>query len=187
MSRLYVAYGSNLCKSAMMARCPTAKPLGKFWLTNAKLVFRGVADVEYHPEDRVPCGLWNINQADERALDHYEGVAGGLYYKEEGIILKYAGRPQNALIYLMKSDGIYPPSQGYVDTIRRGYKDFKLDQSYLDAAIKRSFNEKDPDEQTTERRARQKADRRQARLVKMPESVALKRLDMKRLTVETGT
>lgn len=177
MTKLYIAYGSNLNKRAMLIRCPTAKSLGKFTLTKARLVFRGVADVEYDPNCEVPCGLWSINQADERALDVYEGVSSGFYSKYEDIVLKFAGRKQKALIYLMNSEGIYPPSQGYVDTIRQGYKHFGLDESYLDDAIKHSFLKKDPDQQTIARRSRQKQDSRHRRLVEMPEAVLRRRLE----------
>ena len=179
MPKLYVAYGSNLHKQSMRRRCPYSKPLGKFYLTDARLVFRGVADVEYSLGDKVPCALWSINRSDEHALDQYEGVSSGMYYKEEGIVLKFAGRPQNALIYLMRSDGIYPPSEHYANIIRKGYQDFKLDESYLDAAIERAFLYKTPDEQTVERRERQLGTKKQARLVQMPEAVALRRLEIK--------
>jgi hypothetical protein len=187
MTRLYIAYGSNLNKRAMRIRCPAAKSVGKFMLTNARLVFRGVADVEYSPTDKVPCGLWEINRADERTLDTYEGVGSGFYYKEEGIALKFRGERRNALIYLMCSEGVYPPSQGYVDVIRQGYRDFGMDEQYLDQAIARSFLKKEPDEQTMARRERQRQDPRVRfrRLVELPESVALKRLERRR-SVETG-
>lgn len=183
--KLYVAYGSNLNKRAMRIRCPGAKPLGKFMLTKARLVFRGVADVEYSPDHEVPCGLWSINREDERALDLYEGVSSGFYSKEETIILRYKGERRNTLIYLMRSEGVYPPSQGYVDVIRQGYRDFKMDEAYLDAAIKYSFLKKDPDEQTLDRRERQRADTRarHRRLVEMPEAVALKKLELRRQQV----
>lgn len=178
MTKLYVAYGSNLSKRQMRMRCPTARPLGKFMLTSARLIFRGVADLEYAPGETTPCGLWSINQADERALDAYEGVGGRFYFKSEEIVLKWAGRARSALIYLMRSDGVYPPSQHYADLLRQGYKDFGLDVRYLDRAIARSF-EKDPDEQTRARRLRQKEDPRQQQLVAMPESIAMKRLDLR--------
>jgi len=181
MSKLYLAYGSNLNKRQMRMRCTTARPLGKLMLKNARLVFRGVADVEYspNPEDKVPCGLWAINRGDERALDYYEGVDNGMYYKEERITIKYLGRPRNVLMYLMTTDGVFPPSQGYVDAIRKGYKDFGLDEEALDQAIARSYVNKEPDNQTMTRRARQKRDPhpRNRRLVTMPESVVQRRLE----------
>ena len=180
MTKLYIAFGSNLHKASMRVRAPSAKPLGKFMLTKARLVFRGVADVEYDPEGKVPCGLWSINQQDERNLDHYEGVKSGYYFKNEDIVLKYAGRPQNALIYLMRSEGIFPPSEHYVETIRKGYRDFGLDESYLDEAVERSFLDKNPDAQTIARRKRQKNDRKHSKLTVMPESVALKKIELQR-------
>ena len=177
--KLYVAFGSNLNKRQMRRRCPGAVPKGKFMLTKAKLVFRGVADVEYSPNDSVPCGLWMIDRQDEAALDRYEGVATGSYYKEESIVLKYQGKAHNALIYLKNDDGIYPPSQAYLDTIKQGYKDFGLDEAYLDEAVKQAFLNKQPNDLTRERRWRQRQTEQHRSLAAMPESVALKRLDQK--------
>lgn len=177
---LYAAYGSNLNKAAMRRRCCDARPLGKFYLTDARLVFRGVADVEYSPGDRVPCGLWSISPADEARLDRYEGVGSGFYYKERGIKLRFRGEEHSPLIYLMRSMGVYPPSASYVDSIRDGYKDFGLDESYLDQAIVDSFTNKKPDRQTRERRTRQLNNPRTRRLVPMPESVALARIELLR-------
>lgn len=177
MSKLYVAYGSNLAKRQMRQRCPTARPLGKFLMTDARLVFRGVADLEYRPGEVTPCGLWAINQADEAALDRYEGIGLGRYFKSDKLEIEFAGRPRKAVIYLMNSEGIYPPSQRYADVLRQGYKDFDLDVRYLEAAIARSFD-KQPDEEIIARRLRQKADPDQRELVKMPEAV-LKRLELK--------
>jgi len=172
MGKLMVAYGSNLNKRQMRMRCPGARPIGKFLLTKAKLVFRGVADVEYNAHSEVPCGLWMITEDDERKLDGYEGVRSGMYYKEEGIVLKYQGKPRHALIYLMNSgEEIYPPSAHYVETIRKGYKDFGLDETYLDAAIRHSFEAKQLGPQTIRRRERQRNNQQHRDLVKPPAGV----------------
>ena len=172
--KLYISFGSNLCRKQMWSRCPGARPLGKFMLTSARLVFRGAADVDYMKDSIMPCGLWAITKSDEDALDRYEGVAGGLYMKSEDIVLKYKGEPQKALIYLMTSEGVYPPSQAYANIIRQGYRDFKLDESFLDAAIARSFEDKNHDEQTRARRMRQRESALHRNLVQMPEAVAAK-------------
>jgi gamma-glutamylcyclotransferase (GGCT)/AIG2-like uncharacterized protein YtfP len=93
----YFAYGSNLNKQQMSWRCPGARPIGKLVLPNARLVFRGVADVEYDDALSVQGGLWKITRACERTLDRYEGVKSGLYRKEniqvnvEGQARKCAG------------------------------------------------------------------------------------------------
>jgi len=170
MTKLYLAYGSNLDKRGMRVRCPTARPLKKtIMLTNARLVFRGVADVELCRGSKVPCGLWTINDQDERNLDRYEGVSGGMYSKY-WLPITHAGRKRKALIYMMNSRGIYPPSQYYVDVIRKGYRDFGLDEKILDEAVERSFD-KEIDDQVTERRQRQKRDSKQRQLVSMPDKV----------------
>lgn len=184
MAKLYISFGSNLCKRRMRMRCPTARPVGKFLLTSARLTFRGVADLEYIPGEVTPCGLWSINQADEKALDRYEGVGLGRYMKSEDIKIDYAGRERTALIYLMNdSEEVYPPSQHYVDLIRKGYKDFGLDERYLNEAVARSFADKNPGEETRARRERQRQDPQQQQLVRMPDPATMKRLELKGVTL----
>ena len=151
---LYVAYGSNLCKSQMRQRCPTARSLGKFIFRECRLVFRSVADLEYDKTAETPCGLYNISRDDERALDGYEGVASGIYFKSEQTIM-YEGGKVKALVYLMNSNGIYPPSKHYAEIIRRGYKDFGMDTKCLDEAIAHAYNNKSPDHGIARRRKRQ--------------------------------
>ncbi|MDC7784782.1 gamma-glutamylcyclotransferase [Rhodoplanes sp. TEM] len=138
---LYVAYGSNLNKEQMARRCPLAKPIAHFTLPDARLVFRGVADVERSEGDEVECGLWEITKACERALDRYEGVSSGLYRKE---YLKLAvtrdgkRKARRALIYLMNSDHYDMPSAYYLGVIRKGYKDFGIDFAKLTAAVEKT-------------------------------------------------
>jgi hypothetical protein len=148
--------------------------LGKFMLKDAQLIFRSVADLEYVEGATTPCGLWQINQEDEASLDRFEGIKGGVYFKSEEITLNYAGRKRHALIYLMRSEAVYPPSQAYVNTIRKGYQDFGLDEKFLDDAIARSFERKAPDLGIAERRMRQRQGETHRELVAMPEEVAAK-------------
>lgn len=173
--KLYIAYGANTNKSVMRRRCPGARPLGKFLLTNARLVFRGVADLEFDPDSSVPCALWMVDRFDEEALDRYEGLHSGHYFKSEEITLKYKGEARPALIYLMTSRGIYPPTAQYVSKIRQGYRDFEMDQSYLNAALRHSYEHKEPTDFEVERRVRQK--KQEQRLARLPEQIAMDRLD----------
>ncbi len=176
MTKLYIAFGGNVNKRQMRMRCPTARPLGKFIMRDARLVFRVWADLELKPGAEVPCALWQINDADERALDAYEGVRLARGYYKEYIMLRYAGRPRKAMLYLMYSgEGIAPPSQAYFDTIRDGYQDFGMDKKYLNAALKHAWDEKAHTEITRGRRTRQKDGGVHRAIVTMPESVALRR------------
>jgi hypothetical protein len=136
-------------------------------LQNARLVFRGVADLAFARGYVTPAGLWRINERDEQVLDAYEGVASNLYRKVT-IKLGKEGR-REALIYLMTDrTGIHPPSQWYVDVIRDGYRDFNLDEKILDEAIRHSFERKNPSQQTIDRRRRQINSTHQRRLVRFP-------------------
>ena len=164
-TKLYLAYGSNLHKAQMRRRCPHARAVGSIMLTDALLIFRGVADVIYHPGQQVPCGVWRITAEDEQALDRYEGIRSGFYEKE----MVELDDGNEALLYVMAhSTGIYPPSAYYYETCKRGYADFDLDFAYLENALKQSYITKQQDEWTQERRVRQRSSSYQTKLAPMP-------------------
>jgi hypothetical protein len=139
---LYFAYGSNLSKAHMRRRCPDAVPLGELFLPNTRLIFRGVADCVEEAGARCPGGVYRITSACERRLDQYEGVGGGFYSK---VILPIDGVPgEEALMYyVMNSTGIMPPTVRYLDTIRAGYRDFKLPLKLLRDAVAQAWDDKD--------------------------------------------
>lgn len=143
---IYFAYGSNLNVLQMRRRCPDAIPIGKFYLHDAKLVFRGVADCVYSEGDKCPGGLWKITDGCLRALDHYEGRrwdnTGS--YRREWVELDGIPNETRLLYYAMNSNGIMPPTDTYLRTIIAGYKDFELPLEPLKAAVKHSWREKKP-------------------------------------------
>lgn len=146
ITRLYFAYGSNLNLIQMKRRCPDAKPIGQMIIKGWKLVFRGVADIVPEKGGQVFGGIWRITEADERKLDTYEGVRGGLYRKVYLPIRRFQG-DDRVLVYVMNSDGIYPPSQGYLDGIVEGYTDFMASdehKQWLGNAVQDSWDDKRP-------------------------------------------
>lgn len=152
--KLYFAYGSNLNKEQMSHRCPKAEALGRYTLKDARLVFRGVADVI--PEEGAKClgGLWAITSECEAALDAYEGVRGGLYRKEYFPLARPIRGESHVLIYVMNSTGIMPPSEYYLHVIREGYRDFGLKQKHLNDAVEASYDDKAPSHIERQRHAR---------------------------------
>lgn len=130
---LYFAYGSNLNMSQMGQRCPQAKPLGAAYFPNWRLVFRGVADIEYTTDNNslLPVGIWDVTDQCLNALDAYEGVESGLYRRVD---------INGMLTYRMNSKGIHQPSSFYFDIIKLGYEDFDLDQSMLYEALHETRN-----------------------------------------------
>lgn len=137
--RLYIAYGSNLNKAQMHYRCPTAKPIAKALLKDYQLVFQGRpygahANVIPAKGQEVPVAIWEITAQDERSLDIYEGVRGG-YYTKEYMEVEVNGEMKEALIYIMTPNPYGTPTDGYLQTIAEGYKDFSFSARILNEAV----------------------------------------------------
>ena len=129
---IYLAYGSNLHVPQMQRRCPTAKVLGTATLTGYRLVFNGVATIVPDPDRSVPVLLWEIQPADEKALDAYEGFPH--LYRKETVQVDLNGRSVDAMVYLMNDDGVRPPGSFYYEVIREGYRMNGLDPASLEQA-----------------------------------------------------
>lgn len=129
---IYLAYGSNLHIGQMQRRCPTAEVLGTSTLHGYRLVFNGVATIVPDPDRSVPVLLWDIKPADEPPLDRYEGYP--RLYRREMVQVELNGKTVDAMVYIMNSKGIEPPSPGYYGIIREGYKMNGLEIAFLKQA-----------------------------------------------------
>ncbi len=86
---LYAAYGSNLSPAQMSARCPHSPLRGTGWLLGWRLTFGGeehgwdgaLPTVVEDEKSQVFVGLYDVSEADENALDEWEGLNLGLYRK----------------------------------------------------------------------------------------------------------
>jgi gamma-glutamylcyclotransferase (GGCT)/AIG2-like uncharacterized protein YtfP len=86
---LYAAYGSNMDAAQMLRRAPHSPLQGTGWLSGWRLTFGGedlswegaLATVVEAPGEQVYVALYDLSDADERALDQWEGGAIGLYRK----------------------------------------------------------------------------------------------------------
>ena len=138
-TKLMASYGSNINKDQMAFRCPGAKVIAKSWIHDYRLVFQGArfgAHANVIPEKGcdVPVVIWEITEANEKALDRYEGVAGG-YYTKEYMTLECDGEMKEVLIYIMAPNPFGIPSDGYLSVIAKGYKDFNLPVEVLNTAV----------------------------------------------------
>ena len=139
--RYYIAYGSNLNVRQMMMRCPTARLIGTSVIKDYRLMFKGsqtgsYLTIEQSLGSEVPVGVWAVSEADERALDRYEGYP-NFYYKKE-LELTFTGiktgkkRKRKCFVYIMQEDRtIGIPSRSYVETCIEGYRDFGFNLKYL--------------------------------------------------------
>ena len=141
--KYYLAYGSNLNKEQMAHRCPDAKPVCGYIVMNYQPVFRrGFLTIEPKKGAKVPCGIWEISDQDEKNLDRYEGFP-RFYRKERFLAMvpdpeELTGKLVTVLAYVM-NDGfpLEVPSDHYFYTVMHGYSDFSLDKAPLIAAYER--------------------------------------------------
>jgi hypothetical protein len=89
---LYAAYGSNMDPAQMVRRCPSSPFLGTGWIRGWRLTF-GAEEYGWEgalatlvpdgaPEQLHPgvfVALYDLTEADESALDAWEGADSGLY------------------------------------------------------------------------------------------------------------
>ena len=140
--KIYFAYGSNLNLTQMKVRCPDSKLIKICTLEDYKLVFRGVADVEYSKGDKVWGALFRVGYKDIVNLDAYEGYP--TLYTKEYMPTKYG----DGFFYIMNNQqDVKPPSEYYYDTIKKGYKQCRLPSiKPLTASLRASKKERNTNE-----------------------------------------
>ena len=130
---LYFAYGSNLNLFQMKRRCKDSVFLKKYELKGYKLNFRSkyrAADIEKSKNSIVPGALFEISKSDEKKLDVYEEFP--ILYKK--LYFTYYNRTVMTYIMVNKTEFRYP-TERYLNVVKRGYKDCKLDTKYLKIAL----------------------------------------------------
>ena len=129
----YFAYGSNLHRLQMKRRCPSCRFVKKIILHNYSLTFRskyGAADIEKKIGRKVYGALYLISKAAEKRLDVYEEYP-TLYKK-----MFFKHNNKKVMTYIMaKKTKLAPPTASYLNIIKQGYKDCKLNMKSLNAAL----------------------------------------------------
>ena len=141
MKRYYIAYGSNLNAAQMKRRCPTATILATADLKGYELLFKGgltgsYLTIEKKESGSVPVAIWEVNPADELALDRYEGYPNFYYKQNIKLTCKvfHTGEIKEimAFAYIMHEERpIGIPSEFYLRTCLDGYKAFYFDKRVL--------------------------------------------------------
>jgi len=118
----------------MKRRCKDSIFLKKMNLKDFRLTFRSkyrAADIEYKKKSIVPGGLFEISKNDEKKLDVYEDFP--ILYKK--YYFTYYGKKVMTYTMVSKTSFKYPTKR-YLDTVKKGYKNCKLDNRYLKKALK---------------------------------------------------
>jgi len=124
--------------------------MGTSEIEGYELLFKGsqtgaYLTIEEKEGSKVPVAVWSVTEADEAALDRYEGFPTFYYKKEVRLPVKLASgktKKLTAFVYIMheeRSLGI--PSLAYIRTCEEGYRNFGFDTKFLDAAYEISAKE----------------------------------------------
>ena len=129
----YFAYGSNLHHLQMKKRCPKCRYIKKYTLKNFQLTFRnkgGWADIEKKKGKNVYGAIYIISKYAECRLDKYEDYP--VVYKK--MFFKYKGI--KVMTYTMvRKTKLVPPTKRYLNIIKQGYKDCKINIKSLNVAL----------------------------------------------------
>ena len=131
---LYFAYGSNLNLFQMKRRCKDSVFLKKYELKGYKLNFRSkyrAADIEKSKNSIVPGALFEISKSDEKKLDVYEDFP--ILYKK--YYFYYYGKKVMTYVMVKKTPFKYP-TERYLNVVKKGYNDCKLDKKFILNALK---------------------------------------------------
>ena len=118
----YIAYGSNMVEEQMAYRCPNARLIGMGQLPNHRLEFYLHATVERSRAHgaSVPVAVWEIDEEDEKNLDHYEGFP-KYYTKHKRKVVMDDGSQIEGMVYIMNMIRPLIPHARYYNGIRDAY------------------------------------------------------------------
>lgn len=138
MSRIYLAYGSNMSLEQMAFRCPDAKMLEVTVLPGFRLSFTGApnrsyATIQKDEQSQIPVMLWEVSEADEKSLDHYEDYP-HFYDKAE---IELNGK-KVMYYYMVEQYGLGVPKPEYYQIIADAYTRFNFDLNILEKALAES-------------------------------------------------
>jgi gamma-glutamylcyclotransferase (GGCT)/AIG2-like uncharacterized protein YtfP len=133
---LYFAYGANMERAAMRARCPAAAALGPARLTGWRYVIASGYGSVAPATGAAVCGvLWRLSPRDLAALNIFESLDSGLYRRAR-LTVERDGCRALALVYVGRQGGRPRPMPGYQERVIAAATDWQLPRRYI-AALRR--------------------------------------------------
>ena len=131
---LYFAYGSNMSRAPMRARCPTAREAGTATLAGYRLIVTsdGYASVVPEPGGTVHGLAWQLGSRDIAALNAYESLDTGLY-SIVTLPVSLGARTMPAMVYVARSRTPGLPRPGYLEAVLAAARELDLPPAYVDA------------------------------------------------------
>ena len=134
---LHFAYGSNMSRTHMRARCPGATALGTATLAGWRFVINpdGYGSIAPEAGGVVHGVLWRLTARDLAAVNAYENVVGGLYVRRMLPVL-HAGKGLTALTYIATRQGEGTPRPGYIAIVVDAARDWELPAPYIRSLLR---------------------------------------------------
>jgi gamma-glutamylcyclotransferase (GGCT)/AIG2-like uncharacterized protein YtfP len=142
---LYFGYGSNMDLDQMVARCASARLVGRAVLPQHQLAFGGfshawggpVASVLPARGARVEGLLYQIARVEVARLDLYEGHP-FVYERAQRFVIDEGGRRRRVTLYVQPARDFEPgpPSATYLEVLGRAYRQHGFDLDVLAAAAR---------------------------------------------------
>jgi gamma-glutamylcyclotransferase (GGCT)/AIG2-like uncharacterized protein YtfP len=131
---LHFAYGSNMSRALMQARCPRAEAIGTATLSGWRFVINpeGFGSIAPHPGERVYGVLWRLSARDLAAINAYESVDSGLYVRRH-LSVRCGATQAIALVYITRRRGEGLPRPGYIPLVVDAAREWQLPEAYIHA------------------------------------------------------
>jgi len=129
---LYFAYGANLSRTGMRARCPAARAVGAALLEGYRFFIGidGWGSIKPSAGDRVHGVIWRLTPRDIAALHAYELLHAGLY-DVRYLPVRMGARRVPAMVYLLRRRSPGQPKPGYIELIAASARDWNLPERYV--------------------------------------------------------
>ena len=130
---LYFSYGANMDPVHMAKECPGAVRIGPATLPGYRfgIAHAGYGTARPDPGSVIRGVLWQLTPSDEAALDRFEGVPDGLYYKSLLVVSGAAGE-QDAMLYRAADPATGTPVAGYLERIVEVAESLRFPSEYVE-------------------------------------------------------
>ena len=129
---LHFAYGSNMSRKGMAARCPDGEAVGPAILEDYRFIIMsdGYASVEPKLGQDVYGVLWRLTPRDLSGLNAYEGLQAGLY-RRVMVPVPFDRARLNTLVYLGHTSAEGTPRPGYMESVIEAAQEWELPKDYI--------------------------------------------------------
>lgn len=130
----YFAYGSNLSRKQMSARCPDSEPRFIATLPNHRLIFTGwsrqwrggVASIKPLQGEKVVGAVYEVSERDLRLLDKFEGYPAN-YDRVTKRVITESDQWLEVVTYVKRQQSEETESsRDYLTLIQQGYRDWGI-------------------------------------------------------------